>query len=110
MKAFNLYPAAILILALPSLANAQGAVAGAAKGQTAGLTFAKDACSSGERWEYGPTMDQGLSGDWRGEFARFLAKRNTVVRGFSEALALRRLGETDEQRLFAEYWISRALF
>ena len=36
--------------------------------------------------------------------------QNAIIRSFSEALALRRMAETDQERAFAEYWISRTLY
>jgi tetratricopeptide (TPR) repeat protein len=40
----------------------------------------------------------------------FLEKKLTTVRGFSEALAMRRQAKTPEEKFFSEYWISRSLY
>lgn len=98
-----------MIFALASLWIAQNAIA-ASTGQTGtdpGFR-AHNACQDSERWSY----SKNLSDSWQDEFEGFLSKKKSAVRGFSQALALRRQSGTyanESMRIFGEYWISRAL-
>ena len=84
----------LLFLAAPAFADAPA------------TTVSHLACRSGETWNFSAGMPQEFVAD----FHQFLDKKSPVVRGFSEALALRRLSESPEQKYFAEYWVSRALY
>jgi hypothetical protein len=71
------------------------------------------ACMPGESWAIEtPTGD-----DYRDEFNSSVQEKKNValsmassIRGFSEALALRKASQSPGEKLFAEYWISRSLF
>lgn len=65
----------------------------------------RGACTNSEYWNYSNAMDS----SWRQLYSEFLTKRISVVRGFSEAMALRQLVQAPEAKLFGEYWASRAL-
>lgn len=64
------------------------------------------ACQTGESWSLHDVIPE-ESAD---QFKQFLGKKVPTVRGFSEALALRRQSQTPEQKYFAEYWVSRSLY
>ena len=66
---------------------------------------ADKACTPSEKW----TFSDEISGEWREEWSKFLSGSSSPVRGFSEALGLRRQFASGEPKFFAEYWISRAL-
>lgn len=69
---------------------------------------ARNACDEAESWSYGKSFSSNWAG-FKEEFEGFLGKRHSAVRGFSEAMALRRVADTSELQAFAEYWVSRAL-
>lgn len=79
-----------------------------AKARAAALetTHGSDACTPSERWTFtGAVFDSK-----RDEFISSIKGRMAPVRGFSEALALRRFAPNAETKWLGEYWISRALF
>lgn len=69
------------------------------------VTHGSDACTHSERWTFSGAVFE----DRRDEFVSSLKGRMAPVRGFSEALALRRFAPNAETKWLGEYWISRAL-
>jgi tetratricopeptide (TPR) repeat protein len=67
------------------------------------------ACQSGESWTLG-NLESSLSPRFVSMIQQYLGKKMTTVRGFSEALAMRRQAKTPEEKFFSEYWVSRALY
>ena len=67
---------------------------------------ARNACTGSESWSFSSTLPM----EWQTEMRLFLSQKASPARGFSEALTLRHLAKTDEIRLLAEYWFSRALY
>jgi tetratricopeptide (TPR) repeat protein len=63
-------------------------------------------CLPGESWN----LQDAIPEDSADQFKQFLGKKVPTVRGFSEALALRRQAQSPEQKYFAEYWVSRSLY
>jgi hypothetical protein len=63
-------------------------------------------CLPGESWK----LTDAIPAESADQFHQFLGKKVPTVRGFSEALALRRQAQTPEQKYFAEYWVSRSLY
>jgi len=63
-------------------------------------------CLFSERWSFG----KNIATEWQDEYRSFLRGTLSPARAFSEALAMRRFTKNVESRLFAEYWISRALY
>lgn len=95
-----------MIHSLPLLVMALAATPFASASSPSSVLSSTGACSSSESWTYSPLIER----DWQQEFESFLSGHASPVRGFSQALALRRLGQSPEERVFAEYWISRALY
>ncbi|MDR3607387.1 MAG: hypothetical protein P4M08_08405 [Oligoflexia bacterium] len=75
----------------------------------AGAPIGVKACQGGESWQLGD-LEATLNPRFIDTIHSFLGKRMTTVRGFAEALAMRRQAKTPEEKFFAEYWISRALY
>jgi hypothetical protein len=90
------------ILLLPSFAVASS--------EQPSISFAKESCTSHEKWTWKMDSEALNQKKWVSEFEDFLSGKSTVIRGFSEALALRRLATQDSERAFSEYWMSRALY
>ena len=66
-------------------------------------------CQDSELWNW--TDAQVLPGKpWREEFAQSLTRQGSKIRGFSEAIALRRISQQPLDLAFSDYWISRMLF
>ena len=66
-------------------------------------------CTSGESW----SLDAPISDEFKSEFRAFLSEQKNpekALRGFAEAIALRKVGQTSTEKAFAEYWIARALY
>ncbi len=63
-------------------------------------------CQPGESW----TLHSAIPEESADQFKLFIGKKTPTVRGFSEALALRRQAQTPEQKYFSEYWVSRSLY
>jgi hypothetical protein len=94
-------------LALALWLAAVSAIASTAYGAEQRIfSFGENPCTGKEKWVHGQTVPE----DFREEFEAFLNKKRAPVRGFSEALALRRIAESDEARAFGEYWIARSLY
>jgi tetratricopeptide (TPR) repeat protein len=74
-----------------------------------GRTIGIHACQSGESWALG-NMETSMPPRFVESINLFLRKKITTVRGFAEALAMRRQAKTPEEKFFAEYWISRSLY
>jgi len=72
---------------------------------SASQSFSRDACGAGESWTFSPALEA----EWSDAFNRFLKGSRSPVIAFSEGLALRRFGSTEEAKFFGEYWVSRAL-
>lgn len=68
----------------------------------------KGACSSAETWSWG------TSGAFREDFAQELQQTISgtlaPVRGFAEAIGLRRMAQSPESMALSEYWVSRSLY
>jgi tetratricopeptide (TPR) repeat protein len=100
-KALLIFSATAVLLIAASLNPAK------ARAATAGdVTYGHDACTSSERWTFSGSVFE----DKRDAFISSLKGRVAPVRGFSEALALRRFAPNAETKWLGEYWISRALF
>jgi hypothetical protein len=69
-------------------------------------SYGADACTSSESWTFTGAVFESK----RDEFVNSLKGRMAPVRGFSEALALRRFAANAETKWLGEYWISRSLF
>lgn len=85
------------------------AVYAAVHAATAAQFKMSHACKSDESW----ILANNVSKSWAEEFNNFLAGKTSPFRGFAEALAMRRLstsGGSTAEKIFSEYWISRALF
>lgn len=68
---------------------------------------AQSPCQDSERWSY----SKNLSESWQEEFENSLKSHHSKVRGFSQALALRRQSATNaDLKTFGEYWIARSLY
>jgi hypothetical protein len=70
-----------------------------------GPTFGEHACSSAERWTFGPTVPS----DRQDEYEDLIKGNMKPVQGFAEALGLRAIGSSPEAKMFGEFWVSRAL-
>jgi tetratricopeptide (TPR) repeat protein len=78
-----------------------------AQGATAPLTtHGSDACTSSESWSFSGAVFESK----RGDFVSGVHGSIAPVRGFSEALAMRRFAANTETRTLGEYWISRSLY
>jgi tetratricopeptide (TPR) repeat protein len=97
---------ALAILATLYASEGRSAETAAETSKPREFSSATDACTSSERWKYGPMVYS----EWRDEMNATLSGRNLPVRGFAQALALRRLNYSSESKTLAEYWISRSLF
>jgi len=62
-------------------------------------------CTSSESWTFGGSFPA----EYQREYREFLKSGKTSVRGFSEAVALRKASTQADQKLFAEYWMAHAL-
>ncbi|MBC7691524.1 MAG: hypothetical protein H7222_07120 [Methylotenera sp.] len=102
MKTSGLRTALILSLSFTALT----ASATSARADTAARSFGSKACTDQEKW----TFSDAISGESREEMSSFLTGKVSPVRGFAEGLSVRRSYPGGEARLFAEYWISRALY
>lgn len=69
-------------------------------------SYGSDACTTSEGWKFSGAIFESK----RGEFVSSVHGHLAPVRGFSEALAMRRFAKSDEMKWLGEYWISRALF
>lgn len=69
----------------------------------------ENACGSQEKWYFNGKLSARFA-PFVDSFEQFLSGKLKPVRGFSEALALRKFARTSEERAFAEYWISRSLY
>jgi len=70
------------------------------------FSVSRGACTSGESW----TLSSAVRENFKKDFNATLSHTIKPVRGFSEALALRRFSNTLEGKLLGEYWIARAIF
>ncbi|MGK5084936.1 hypothetical protein WDW37_16735 [Bdellovibrionota bacterium FG-1] len=68
--------------------------------------YATGACSSSETWALTPSISE----SYQEKFKASLRGNLAPVRGFSEALAMRRFAKNAENRFLGAYWISRALY
>ena len=68
--------------------------------------YGSGACTGSEHWTFTGAVFESKRDDFKASLKGSLAP----VRGFSEALALRRFAPNNETRFLGEYWISRALF
>jgi hypothetical protein len=107
---FSLSSAVAVIAAI----TAQSSYAAPAKGAATAraetpskpsVSSADNACTPAEKWRYGTTVYP----EWREIFNSSLARAQAPVWGFSQALGLRRVAQNDENRVLAEYFISRSL-
>ena len=97
----TLIEAAVISLMVVMLALA------VARADTGDLRSAADhACTSSESWNFGPA----ISTERRQDFRSFLDQKMKPAQGFAEGLAQRSIAQTDEARIFGEYWVSRALY
>ncbi len=65
-------------------------------------------CTSSERWIW--PKNSAISAEVIKEFTLSISNGASRIRGFSEALALRRLADSDQSKAFAEYWMARSLY
>ncbi len=70
------------------------------------VTHGENACKSSESW----TFSGAIRESFRSDFKATLRGSHSPVRGFSEALAMRRFAQSPEAKTLGEYWISRALY
>src|SRR4051794_2335486 len=63
-------------------------------------TYGKDACTSSESWTFSGSIFESKLG----EFESSLKGKIAPVRGFSEALAMRRFAQNNEMKWLGEYW------
>ncbi len=70
---------------------------------------ASQICSDSEQWSW-PIGKYSPKEAWRDEFSKSLTKEGSKIRGFSEALALRRQSQQIEDQAFSAYWISRMFY
>lgn len=66
-------------------------------------------CEENEHW-LADAKQTAIREDYWKEFQNFLSGKLAPVRGFSDALALRKISKNDASRAFGEYWISRSLY
>jgi tetratricopeptide (TPR) repeat protein len=62
-------------------------------------------CTSSEAWNFSASF----SPEFQKEFKNFLGNGKASVRGFAEAIALRKVAKAPEEKLFSEYWMAHAL-
>jgi hypothetical protein len=93
------------VAAFAATTRAETPLSAVASAQTAPIHGSR-ACKSGESWQ----LDGAIPASYISRFHDFLGKTIPAVRGFSEALALRRQAQSAEQKYFAEYWVSRSLY
>src|SRR6476660_2848730 len=74
------------------------------------INFGLDTCTPQEKWMWKSADGQNQLQKWKSEFDSTLTGKSATIRGFSEALALRRLATEKEEVAFSEYWTSRSLF
>jgi tetratricopeptide (TPR) repeat protein len=73
---------------------------------SADFTYPTDrACTPSESWQFSSAFPD----ESQREFRAFLSKGKKSIRGFSEAIALRKITKVPEEKLFAEYWMAHAL-
>ena len=70
------------------------------------LTSASDACTPSESWNFGEDFER----DWKKSFEATLLPKSVGIQSFGEAWAMRTEVRDAEQKVFAEYWTSRALY
>lgn len=87
-------------------AFADGDAGSAPAEHVTGHILGRNGCKTGESWDFNKVISE----DSIDQFKNFLGKKAPTVRGFSEALGLRRQSATPEQKYFAEYWVSRSLY
>ncbi len=63
------------------------------------------ACTSSESW----TFSNHFQAAYVKEYKDFLKTGKKSLRGFSEAVALRKVTKTPEEKLFSEFWMAHAL-
>jgi hypothetical protein len=65
-------------------------------------------CTPGESW----FIDAPVPEEYRSEFKDFIRDKSQerAIRGFSEAIAMKKSAKTEVEKWFSEYWISRALY
>lgn len=88
-----------------ALSFAGSPTAHAAKGPGTRHSSATGACTDSESWSFSSAIYSKFQKDFR----TTLSAGQSPAKGFSEGLALRRLADTAEAKIFGEYWISRAL-
>jgi hypothetical protein len=102
----NLHPL-VRAVALGLIAAAFSvAVSLSASAAEVSASHGSDACTSSERWSFSGAIFESK----RDDFMASVHGRVAPVRGFSEALAMRRFAQTAEAKTLGEYWISRALY
>jgi hypothetical protein len=67
---------------------------------------ASSACSSSESWSY----SKNIGSEWKRTYDASLLPRAVAIQSFGEGWALRASAENAEEKLFSEYWTSRALY
>ena len=67
---------------------------------------ASNACGNKESWYYSGNINK----EWRTLYHSYAHKRLVPVRGFAEAMAMRRIADNKEARAFAEYWAANSLY
>jgi hypothetical protein len=98
LKAKSLVPLAFLLAGTSGIQNVQAA------GNFSYPTGR--ACTSSESW----TFSDHFQTAYKKEYKDFLGTGKKSLRGFSEAIALRKVAKTPEEKLFSEYWMAHALF
>jgi len=69
------------------------------------ITKADRACTASETWSFSQAIPQ----QWARALSNGALNRERPVMIFAQALALRRVAASPEEKLLAEYWISRSL-
>ncbi len=88
---------------LAAMALGPSAYAAASRTPVA-LSAASSPCTATETWNFSASIPDAFQDEYR-----LMMHTGTVARGFAEAMALRRLAQSNEAKRFAEYWASRAL-
>ncbi|MCM0606406.1 MAG: hypothetical protein KA715_09980 [Xanthomonadaceae bacterium] len=68
-------------------------------------SHAESPCTLSESWKFGEALEP----EFVQSFEVGLKNKLSPVQSFSEAIAYRKMGGSDEARSFAEYWISKSL-
>ena len=78
-----------------------------------GASIGFEACTPSETWTFDDALEielaKTIGSEWKTDFEAGMKKKVSSVRGFSEALAMRRLARSPQTQAIAEYWLARSL-